>query len=204
MKINYGIINNSIEKLINNNIIEIPDGYANRANYFTGPLYGVHKKIIIEIDGVTNEYDEFTQIKIDTINNTIETIKNKSNIINNEKENEINNKIINIHSKLKINYGSFNEELPEQKMVIRYLKGNEKVLELGGNIGRNSLIIASVLENNNNLVSLECDKNIATQLKTNRDLNNFNFHIESSALSNRKLIQKGWDTIPSDTLHLFH
>jgi len=31
-------------------------------------------------------------------------------------------------------------------------------------------------------------------------LNNFNFHIESSALSNRKLIQKGWDTIPSDTL----
>ena len=31
-------------------------------------------------------------------------------------------------------------------------------------------------------------------------MNNLNFHIESSALSNRKLIQIGWDTIPSDTL----
>jgi FkbM family methyltransferase len=41
---------------------------------------------------------------------------------------------------------------------------------------------------------------IANQLTENRDLNNFNFHIENSALSNRKLIQRGWDTMPSDTL----
>jgi len=34
----------------------------------------------------------------------------------------------------------------------------------------------------------------------NRALNYFNFNIENSALSNRKLIQKGWDTIPSETL----
>ena len=40
----------------------------------------------------------------------------------------------------------------------------------------------------------------AIQLKENRDLNNFKFHIENSALSNRKLMQKGWDTIPSDIL----
>ena len=38
------------------------------------------------------------------------------------------------------------------------------------------------------------------QLKENRDLNNLNFYIENSALSKRKLIQTGWDTIPSDTL----
>ena len=213
MKIYYGIIDNSIdvtniciEKLLNDNIIEIPDGDVNRSNYFTDPLYGVHKKIIIEIDGVTNEYDEFIQIKIDTINNTIETIKKHFNIINNENQNNIDNKIMNIHSKLKINYGSFNEELPEQKMVIRYLKGNEKVLELGGNIGRNSLIIASVLENNNNLVTLECDKNIAKQLKTNRDLNNLKFHVESSALSKRQLIQQKPDDPQSlyDTNHFCH
>jgi FkbM family methyltransferase len=47
---------------------------------------------------------------------------------------------------------------------------------------------------------LECDPNIAAQLTHNRDLNNMDFHIESSALSNRKLIQKGWDTIASNTL----
>ena len=85
-------------------------------------------------------------------------------------------------------------------MVVKYLNGNEKVLEIGGNIGRNSLIIASILNNASNLVTLECDMSIANQLKENRALNNFNFHIESSALSNRKLIQKGWDTMPSDTL----
>jgi len=127
--------------------------------------------------------------------------KNKiESFTNNEFTNE-NKEITDIHSKLQIKYGNFNEELPEQMMVFKYLKGNEKVLEIGGNIGRNSLIIASILKNNNNnFVSLESDINIANQLTENRDLNNFNFHIESSALSNRKLIQRGWDTKPSEIL----
>jgi len=197
MKIYYGITNNQIDvtnicllKLSNNNIINIPSGDKNRSNYFTDPLFGILKKIIILNDDNSSEYDHFTQIKINTINNTITTIN----------DNDINNKLNDMHSKLKLNYGNFSEELPEQRMVVRYLTGNEKVLEIGGNIGRNSLIIASILENSNNLVTLESDKNIAKQLKTNKDLNNLNFHIESSALSNRKLIQIGWDTIPSDTL----
>lgn len=198
MKIYYGITNNTIdvtsicmEKMIHNDIITIPFGDNNRAHYFTDPLDGIHKKIIIENNYVITEYDEFTQITINTLNNTITTII---------ENNDINNKIQNIQSKLIIKYGNFNEELPEQKMVVRYLTGNEKVLEIGGNIGRNSLVIASILENSNNLVTLECDVNIANQLTENRDLNNLNFYVECSALSNRKLIQKGWDTIPSDTL----
>ena len=197
MKIYYGITNNRIDvtnicllKLSNNNIINIPSGDKNRSNYFTDPLFGILKKIIILNHDTLSEYDNFTQIKINTIDNTITTIN----------DNDINNKLNDIHSKLKLNYGNFSEELPEQRMVVRYLTGNEKVLEIGGNIGRNSLIIASILENSNNLVTLESDEDIAKQLKTNKDLNNLNFHIESSALSNRKLIQKGWDTIPCDTL----
>ena len=76
------------------------------------------------------------------------------------------------------------------------------MLEIGGNIGRNSLIIAYILnkKNNNNFVTLESDLSISKQLIENRDLNNLNFHIEPSALSKRKLIQSGWDTIPSETL----
>jgi FkbM family methyltransferase len=197
MKIYYGINNNliditniCIEKLTKNNIIIIPHGDINRSHYFTDPLYGVHKKIIIKNNGIITEYDEFIQIKINTLNNTIITID----------QNDIHNKLINIQSKLKINYGTFNEELPEQKMVTRYLNGNEKVLEIGGNIGRNSLVIASILKNNNNMVTLESDINIAKQLIENRDLNNFNFHVECSALSNRKLIQLDWNTKPSDVL----
>jgi len=197
MKIYYGITNSlldvtsiCVEKLTNNNIITIPSGDNNRAFYFTDPLYGILKKIFIENNDTLTEYDDFTEIKINLLNNTVTAIN----------ENEINNKITNIHSKLKINYGSFSEELPEQKMVVTYLTGNEKVLEIGGNIGRNSLVIASILENQNNLVTLESNPDIAKALHENRELNNFNFHIEISALSNRKLIQKGWDTIPSDSL----
>ena len=194
MKIYYGISNNSIDvtdiclsKLTKNNIITIPSGDKNRAKHFTDPLFGIHKKIIILFNDNITEYDESIVLLINTITNIITT-------------NNINNKTQSIQSNLKLKYGSFNDELPEQQMVVRYLTGNEKVLEIGGNIGRNSLIIASILQDNANFVTLECDINIATQLKENRDLNNFNFHIENSALSNRKLIQKGWDTIPSDIL----
>jgi FkbM family methyltransferase len=74
------------------------------------------------------------------------------------------------------------------------------VLELGGNIGRNSIVIAKLLNDSSNLVTLECDSDIASQLTENRDLNHLSFHIENSALSTRKLIQRGWNTIPSDIL----
>jgi FkbM family methyltransferase len=200
MKIYYGIINKKIDvtdicllKLNNNNFINIPNGDHNRARHFTDPLVNIHKKIfILNNDENLEEYDESYTIKINLIDNTITSINSK----------DIDNKVYNIQSKLKIKYGNFNEELPEQKMATRYLTGNEKVLEIGGNIGRNSLIIASILNNNNNnnFVTLESDGNISKQLIENRHLNNFNFYIESSALSKRKLIQKGWDTIPSDTL----
>ena len=99
-----------------------------------------------------------------------------------------------------LKYGNFYKELPEQEMDVKYLTGKEKVLEIGGNIGRNSLVIASILENSNNLVTVESDSEIAKQLTENRDLNNKKFYIENSALSNRKLIQKDWQTIPSNTL----
>ena len=87
-------------------------------------------------------------------------------------------------------------------MATRYLTGQEKVLELGGNIGRNTLVISYILaqQNNYDFVSLECDVNIAKQLAHNKAINGLNFQIESAALSKRKLIQHGWTTIASDTL----
>lgn len=105
-----------------------------------------------------------------------------------------------LQSKLTLKHGSFAEELPEQKMAVRYLNGTESVLEIGGNIGRNSLIISSILKDSSKLVVLESDRNISIQLKENRDINRLGFHIEAAALSKRKLIQKGWDTIVSDTV----
>jgi len=191
MNIYYGIQSNKIDvtdicldKLTKNNVIYIPSGDLNRSALFTDPIYGVHKYIIILNNNVLTEYDEFTELTINII----------------DKINELDKKLTDIHNKLQIRYGSFKEELPEQKMVVRYLKGHEKVLEIGGNIGRNSLVIAYILDNPSNFVTLESDVNIAEQLRENMVLNSLNFHIESSALSNRTLIQSGWNTIPSEVL----
>ena len=199
MKIFYGIKDCNIDvtdicfsKLMKNNIIKIPSGDCNRGDLFTDPLVGVLKSIFIEHDNNFTEYDFKHEISINAINNAITTLTTE----------DINNKLKIIHSNLQIKHGSLNDEVPEQKMVVKYLTGNENVLEIGGNIGRNSLVIAHILgeKQNNNLVVLETDNNIADQLIENRNLNNFTFHVENSALSKRNLIQIGWDTIESNNL----
>jgi len=103
-----------------------------------------------------------------------------------------------IHEHLRFEFGSLDDEFPEQIMSAKFLTGTEKVLELGGNIGRNSLIIAYILaqKNNTNFVCIETDEYNANKLKYNRDLNRFAFHIETAALSSRKLVQKGWASRP--------
>lgn len=108
----------------------------------------------------------------------------------------ITDKLTDLHSKLKLNYGNFSEEYPEQEMAVMYIKPDDIVLELGGNIGRNSCIIASLLNDSKNLVVFESSNTIAQQLKENRDLNNLNFHIEDCAISKCELYQNRWDTIP--------
>jgi FkbM family methyltransferase len=183
-----------ITNLVKDNIITIPNEDDNRANIFTDPHYGVKKYIFITDDNGTllHTFDDNIMLRIDIEHNTMRCVL----------FDDIGIKLDKIRSSLKIQYGSLYDELSEQRMAITYLTGNEKVLELGGNIGRNSLVIASILgqQNSNNLVTLECDKDIANQLRENRDANHLKFHVESSALSKRKLIQKGWDTIESDVV----
>jgi FkbM family methyltransferase len=199
MQIKYGTIDHNIDvtdicfsKLKRNNIILIPSNDDIRCSYFTDPLFRTLKSVFVLQNDILTEYTHDCAVKINTLDNTVSVI-NKNNTPPKLKQ---------LHSKLKIKYGTFYDELPEQKMAANYLTGEEKVLEIGGNIGRNSLIIGSILESNNNtnFVTLESDSNIANQLKVNRDLNNLNFNIEASALSKRKLIQKGWNTIVSDVL----
>ena len=209
MKITYGIIDNNIDvtdvcykRLIKNNIIKIPSGDCSRATHFTDPLCGILKSVFITSDnGTVVEYDVTKVIYIDLNTNAVFTNDTVPEYISAIFPN-IEERLKNIHSNLKIRHGSFNDEYPEQLMAARYLTGNEKVLEIGANIGRNTLVISYLLaqKNNYNFVTLECDPNIARQLAENKDLNGLNFKIENSALSKRKLIQHGWTTIASDTL----
>jgi FkbM family methyltransferase len=224
MKIKYGIPGKTIDvtdicltspKLFHNNVITIPSGDENRAHHFTDPVPRVVKQIFIQTTDNNNDgdseiyFDQHHFIKINIKNNTVDV-----KVIDENGENKkIEMKLSLIHSKLKIIHGSFNDEFPEQKMAIKYLTGNEKVLEIGGNIGRNSLVIAQILResggelNDLNLVTMECSTEISKLLMENRNLNGLHFHIENSALSMKKLIQNELNvcnvinqTLPSDTL----
>lgn len=102
-----------------------------------------------------------------------------------------------IHASLKF-VGPLDHEFDEQVMAVMYVRPDARVLELGGNIGRNSCVIASLLRDSSNLVVFESDAEVATRLTQNRDLNGFTFTVIPKALSKRPLMQRGWDTIPCD------
>lgn len=103
------------------------------------------------------------------------------------------------HENLKLNYGSLDEEYNEQIMALMFIKPHHYVLELGGNIGRNSCLISSLLKNSNQLLVIESEPNNVVKLIENKKLNNFNFNIEDCAISNINLYQKN-DELDSITL----
>lgn len=102
-----------------------------------------------------------------------------------------------IHSQYSLHYGTFQEEYPEQMMSVMYISPYDRVLEIGGNIGRNSCVISSLLVDAKNLVVLESDPGIALGLMTNRDCNGLHFHVENAAISHVPLVQSGWVTVPN-------
>ena len=109
-------------------------------------------------------------------------------------------KLQGIHSKINLMYGTLDQEYNEQLMTVMYLPKDAKVLEIGGNIGRVSCVIASILTHQDNFVTLESVPGYAMQLQENRDLNGFKFHIEAAALSKVPLIQQGCNSFPSEVL----
>lgn len=98
-----------------------------------------------------------------------------------------------IHAHLSIDFGSLQEEYAEQLLAVEYIPPTACVLEIGGNIGRNSCVIARLLEDPSHMVVVESDPEIARRLQHNRDKNNLSFHIEAAAISKRPMIQHSWD-----------
>lgn len=74
-------------------------------------------------------------------------------------------------------------EIHEQ--IISYLMTQSKdwVLEIGGNIGHNSILINSMLKNKSHHVVIEPDAKIAKHLGKNRELNKAKFEIYDKAIS---------------------
>jgi hypothetical protein len=100
-----------------------------------------------------------------------------------------------IHANLQLALGSFQDELPEQRLAVQYIRPTDRVLEIGSNIGRNSLVISSLLEDDRNLVTLECNPHFIPLLMFNRALNCANFKIVDAALSYKRLAIQDWDTV---------
>lgn len=97
-----------------------------------------------------------------------------------------------LHKHLTLHYTSFGEglelEYPEQLMIMKYLKEDDKVLEIGGNIGRTSHIIQTILNNPYNHIIMECKEETAKKLRYNLDHNSYTqARIETAALSKNPL-----------------
>lgn len=188
------------EFIINKQLI-IPKSDSARATIFGDPLIGTLKHILVIKNGVSTIYDHLTDIVIDI--SDIDYLSYLSTKIDKDSLHSIIDpkaKLGFIHSNLLFDHGDITHEYPEQVMSCRFMKSDAHVLEIGANIGRNTLVIATILNNYKNLVTLECDPHTVKLLTHNRDINKYNFNIEDSALSKRKLIQKGWETIPSDVV----
>ena len=210
--IKYGVSDNLLDvtnvaysQAVTQNILYIPSNDGNRAAIFTDPLPGVLKSIFIKdlSTGLEGVFDSSKDIFIDLGSARIFLgAAAPPHILANFPNFRDTSRYTQLRAGLKLDFGTFDDEFPEQMMVVKYLRGDEKVLEIGGNIGRNSMIIAAILNQcgNSQFVCLECDQNSATMLTHNKALNNLEFFIEPSALSNRKLIMQGWNTIVSDVV----
>ena len=183
--VNVDVTNFCITNLLENDKITIPAGEKVRNLLFSDPAPNMDKKLFVQNNNnsLFFEYDNNEEVNI--------YLKNTDGILK-------------IHENLKIHHGSLKDELPEQRLAYMFLKGEETVLEIGGNIGRNSLVMATILSDDKRLVVLESDENNAKLLVENKELNNFNFNIEAKALCKNKLIQQGWNTIESDELKEGH
>jgi len=197
--------------LMKNGIIRIPRYDYQRWTALQQPVNGIKKNItIIDCDRVEKRYNDTTEIYIDTINRQIYTIDcNIPKHIVDVYPEIIGNKLNLIHLIIPLKHDWFGTEIPEQVLSIKFLTGNEKILELGSNIGRNTFVMAFILNksNNCNLVSLESNSDIYQKLVENKEGTGLNCFLENAALSKRNLIQEidtssssGWETVVSDVV----
>ena len=103
-----------------------------------------------------------------------------------------------LHSSIDIQFGSWLDELPEQILIMKHIPPSATVLEFGSFIGRSSCIIASVLDDDKRLVTLESNPSFSRRCKANRDANGFQFSVVNAAMSDVDLVQVGrrtrvWD-----------
>lgn len=87
-----------------------------------------------------------------------------------------------------------NWEYPEQILLGKYLRKNDNVLQLGGNIGASCIYVDKIINSGNVNICVEPNPKVIDILKINKRLNNSNFEIIYGIISdkqNLKLSNKG-------------
>lgn len=109
---------------------------------------------------------------------------------------DLNDKLSHIHKNLNIFHGTLNDEINEQLLIVKHISPDRKVLEIGSNYGRTTLVLAYILNmyNNNDILTLESDPIYYDKMLYNKSINNLKFNSENAALSKRRLMQNGWNT----------
>lgn len=92
--------------------------------------------------------------------------------------------------------GSMTEEYPEQALIAKFVPPSATVLEIGGNAGRSTCVLGSILTDSSRHVVFECDPASVCDLRKNVAANGFQTHIIPAALSRVPLEQQGWTTRP--------
>ena len=90
---------------------------------------------------------------------------------------------------------NYDYEVHEQALINKYLLPDDRVLELGSNIGTSSILIDKILNNKKQHVTVEPNLDIVKTLKRNKDLNNCNFEIVPGIISKPREIYlhgDGW------------
>jgi len=120
-----------------------------------------------------------------------ETLQSRLNKVNFTTLNELHQSILGV---------DMSGELPEQELIFTHLDRDSKgVLEFGGNIGRSSLVINKLMKHPEHHVVFESDPVIAQQLESNRDTNHCSFQIIPACLSDKPMVQNGWNTAGDTT-----
>jgi FkbM family methyltransferase len=180
-----------------NGKITLPEQDDIRANILGDPMYGTVKEVIVIEGEKKTVFSAGTCVNYPCTSFIKYSEPNPKGWKN--KNLPIDDRIKFIHNELDITGGNIADEYPEQRLVAEFISSSSKVLELGSNIGRNTLMISSHLDDETQLVTLECSSSSVRILKTNRDLNKFKFKIEPSALSARKLYLSGWKSYIEET-----
>ena len=196
----YGVSGNYMDvtyicwkKLVIDGRLCIPVTDPARGEYFGDPLPGILKHI--KIGEQIWSHQESVNIPFNCPKN-IETYRENWWKSTGQYISDSRTRLNQLHEHLCINWGKIQDEYPEQLLAMTYIKKDDIVLEIGGNIGRNSCVIGTILSDSSNLLVLESSPNHAIQLKHNREQNYLNFRIVPAALSAQRLMQREWITKP--------